>query len=32
MLTPEKKEALTKIAENIKETDNALLTIVRLKK
>jgi len=29
---PEKKEALTKIAENIKETDNALLTIVRLKK
>ncbi len=29
---PEKKEALVKMAENLKETDNALLTIVRLKK
>ncbi len=28
---PEKKEALVKMAENLKETDNALLTIVRLK-
>ena len=29
---PEKKEALIKLAEEIKETDNSILTIVRLKK